>query len=249
MRILIVLAFLFGTTSLMSQTVHHLNLGGTDVNVVIHDSGKPGPLYFNMHDNESTSVDAASKIARRKGGKLAELVHSGGRNIEFMYDTLHYAIDPNRIYTDTGVWRELERTAIRDTVVFNMVQAFGDTLIKLLDIDKQEVVIALHNNSDCRYCLYSYTEGGDYENDAAATYRGKWEDPDEFYFVTTAEDFTNLQSSGYNIVLQNNAAVTDDGSLSVYCGFHGIQYINVEAQHGNVKPQRRMIRKLLKSFR
>ena len=35
---------------------------------------------------------------------------------------------------------------------------------------------------------------------------------------------------GYNVVLQNNATVTNDGSLSYYAGVQGKEYINFEAQ-------------------
>ena len=231
------------------QESHLLDLGGTPVKLVMHNSGKYGPLYYNMHDNENTSVEAAMKIVRRKGGVLFELVHSGGRYIEFDMDTIHYAIDPNRIYTDTGVWRELERTGLRDTVVFEMVRHFADTVLSLMYLDAQKLVVALHNNSDCRYCIYSYMAGGDYETDAAAVFQGKWKDPDEFYFVTEREHYDILQQTGFNIVLQNNAVVTDDGSLSVYCGQRGIQYINVEGEHGHLKEQKRMIRRMIRALK
>jgi hypothetical protein len=251
MRILfcISVVVLFMQCSPTGEVIGSFVFYGTEVQVVKYSSGKPGPLYFNMHDNENTSVEAARRLVGSKGGKLYELVHSGDRNICFDWaDTLTYEIDPNRIYTEAGVWRELERTARRDTQVFDLVKAFGDSLLTLLNVDQQDLVVALHNNTDCRYCLYSYMEGGPYEKDALRTFQAERKEPDDFYFVTTDAHFNALQGNGFHIVQQDNAQVTDDGSLSVYCGQRGIDYINVEAEHGNLHAQKRMIRRMIKSL-
>lgn len=251
MRILLFLplAALFLSCSPKGEVISSFVFHGTEVQVVKYSSGKPGPLYYNMHDNENTSVEAAKRLVASKGGKLYELVHSGDRNFCFDWaDTLTYEIDPNRIYTDEGIWRELERTAVRDPWVFDIVKSFGDSLITLLNIDEQELVVALHNNTDCRYCLYSYMEDGPYEKDALRTFQAKRKEPDDFYFVTTDRHFIALQETGFHIVQQDNAQVTDDGSLSVYCGQKGIDYINVEAEHGNLRAQRRMIRRMIKNL-
>ena len=166
-----------------------------------------------------------------------------------IYDSLHFTIDPNRIYTDTGVWRELDRSAVRDTAVFEMVRSFADTLITLINLDQQELVITLHNNTNDNYSMLSYIPGADYENDAEAVYDGRHKDPDQFYFVTTAGLYGSLTPTGFNVVLQNNTTVTDDGSLSVYCGQRGIEYVNVEAQHGKKAANRRMVKRLLKALK
>ena len=250
MRVFIALPFILIEILGFSQTqIGFMTLGETNISILAYDSGKPGPLYYNMHDNENTSVEAASAVVRRKGGVLIELVHSGGRYIEFEHDGVDYAIDPNRIYTDIGIWRELERRAQRDTAVFEMVRAFATELLGLLRIDQQSLVVALHNNTDCRYCLYSYTAGGDYESDAEATFQSKWKDPDEFYFLTQKSHFERLKDSGFHLVLQDNSMVTDDGSLSVYCAQKSVSYINVEAQHGKVRAQRKMLKKMLRALR
>jgi D-alanyl-D-alanine dipeptidase len=49
-----------------------------------------------------------------------------------------------------------------------------------------------------------------------------------------------------NVVLQDNRQVTDDGSLSVYCGKWGIPYVNVEAQHEHLEQQLQMLKVLLR---
>jgi len=249
MKILLLLCFILtSATSFSQESIASLNLGGTDVKLVAYQSDHPGYMFFNMHDDENTGVEAAKKVVKKQGGVLYSLEHSGKRYIEFDYDTLHYQIDPNRIYTDTGVWRELERSAIRDTVVFAMVSSFADTLIQLMQIDSQQIVLTLHNNSEGRYSTLSYQPGEIYEVDAKAVYNGKWKDADEFYFVTSARLYGLLTPTKFNVVLQNNANMSDDGSLSVYCGQRGIEYVNVEAQHGHKGANRKMVKKLLKAM-
>ena len=55
--------------------------------------------------------------------------------------------------------------------------------------------------------------------------------------------------TGFNVVLQNNANVTDDGSLSVYCGQREIEYVNVEAQHGHRGANRKMLKRMLRELK
>jgi hypothetical protein len=129
----------------------------------------------------------------------------------------------------------------RDTFVFDLVRAFADTLLAIMQIDKQDLVIALHNNSNNGFSLSSYLVDNIYEGEAHATYRGMHPDPDEFYFVTERRLFEALQPNPYHIVLQDNYGMTDDGSLSVYCGRRGIHYVNVEAQHKHEKEQKEML--------
>jgi hypothetical protein len=232
-----------------------------------------------------------------------------------MVDSSRYEIDPNRIYTEAGVWRELRRVALRDsvltllslraqdslslvqirdslymagdsvlyselhemlrtnpviiqggklsirvplppvtfdktdTMVFNMVRAFATDLLSVMALDSQTLVIALHNNTNNGYSLESYLTDNIYEAEASATYRGLHPDTDDFYFVTERWIFEALQPNHYHIILQDNQNMTDDGSLSVYCGQHGIHYVNVEAQHKHEKEQVEMLQVLLERLK
>lgn len=230
------------------QVIGAFVLGKTSVNVVKHSFGQGGYVFYNMHDNENTGVEAALKVLKKSGGELYELVHSGERYIKFELNGTEFLIDPNRIYTDTGVWRELERSGDRDSTAFEMVRSFGKAVVDLIAVDDQSLIIALHNNTEDNYSSLSYAKGADYETDAEAVYIGKHRDPDEFYFVTTPRLFGMLSPIGYNVVLQNNASVTDDGSLSVYCGHRGIEYVNIEAQHGHRKANKKMLRRMLQEL-
>lgn len=305
-------AILWSACGRTQDTIRTLMLGDTAIHVVMHDSGKPGPLYYNMHDDEHTSVDATVGILSQHGGILYELVHTGARNLTFLVDSISYTVDPNRIYTDAGIWREIRREYARDSmeliidfldirdslmdvgclpeeevfhdyvadttlappadpmrlrdsleiatdsvspgdsvivfpftavdsVVFGLVRAFSDTLLQMMQVDSQKLLIALHNNREDGYSMSSYRVDSVYEREALSVYVGLHPDPDDFYFVTDRRIFEALQPNHYHIVLQNNAIMTDDGSLSVYCGQRGIQYVNVEAQHRHLDDQKRMI--------
>ena len=65
----------------------------------------------------------------------------------------------------------------------------------------------------------------------------------EFYFITTARLYGLLTPTGFNVILQNNAKATDDGSLSVYFGQRNIEYVNIEAQHGHKSDPGTCVRK------
>jgi hypothetical protein len=258
-----------------------------------------------MHDDEHTSVEAAAEVLNGTGGTLFELSHTGERFIEFHLDSTRYAIDPNRIFTDAGVWREMRRAfdqdslkqaamlhsihvkwtekaarlwskdddpisksvtnrliqtldkwripeeippfrlTASDTSAFQSVRSFAQTLISVMELDTRPLVIALHNNKESGYSVSSYRIDSIYAQEAQAIYLGWHPDPDDFYFVTDRRLFEALQPGYYHIVLQDNARMTDDGSLSVYCGQRGIPYVNVEAQHGHAFDQHSMLHFLM----
>ncbi len=91
------------------------------------------------------------------------------------------------------------------------------------------------------YSALSYTVGEKYANDAEDVFIRDGSDPDDFFFVTERVVFDAIKRRGHNVVLQDNRRVTDDGSLSVYCGKANVRYVNVEAEHGHLKEQTQMI--------
>jgi hypothetical protein len=194
-------------------------------------------VFFNMHDDENTSVSAGLDVLRARGGTLVELQHTGARNFLLRRDTARYAADPNRIYTDAGARATLERLGRFDLCVHAGLRAFADTVLARTGLDTARTVVTLHNNTDERYSARSYAPGAEYAADAAAVYLHPGADPDDFFFVTERPLF--------NVVLQDNARVTDDGSLSVLAARRGQRYVNVEAQHGHRREQERMIHALL----
>ncbi|MEO6130288.1 MAG: hypothetical protein ABIQ02_00465 [Saprospiraceae bacterium] len=218
-----------------------LPLCGTDINLSISGFKNSPVLMYNMHDNENTAAISGRIMAVKYGGQYMELEHSGDRNITFLYETDTISIDPNRIYTNTGIWLQLAKNNIEDTSAFNEIAIWRDSLLSILNLNSRTLVIALHNNTNENYSFSSYTFGGEYAKEADTTYQGAIKDMDDFYFVTDPGIFEVLATGRYHVVLQANETMTDDGSLSVYCAQNGIRYVNIEAQQGRLLRQIKML--------
>jgi hypothetical protein len=227
----------------LTETVK-LRIGETEIQAMIHKGNIGKPLFFNMHDDENTSVEAAKLFVVKHGGKIIELKHDGERRIKFKLKNKNFSIDPNRIFTMVGIVATLkENKGKTSPEVEKSVDVFAKTLISKFLADSK-IIIALHNNTDEDYSLKSYEKGGKYEKDAAQVFAKSENDIDDFFFVTEQKYFDVFKAKGFNVVLQNNQTVVDDGSLSVYCGREKITYINVEAQHGHQAEQLKMLEAL-----
>ena len=221
-----------------------LPIGDSRVDLVEHRSDVPGLTYVNLHDDENTAVEAALAVIRNRGGIVYELQHGGDRNLTFRLNGSQYTIDPNRVFTDTGVSATLASHGNSNADARAAVRAFSDTLLYHIGFRELAFIITIHNNSENGYSSLSYADGGDLSGDARAVHLSSDEDPDNFYFVTSEQLFNTLQAHSVNVVLQDNIYVLDDGSLSVIAGREGIPYVNTEAQHGEVDVQRGMLERL-----
>jgi muramoyltetrapeptide carboxypeptidase len=219
-------------------------LGTEKVDVATQQFGDARLLLCNLHDNENTSVTAAAQVLPTRAGRLVELRHRGTRNIVFHVGSERFECDPNRIFTASGIRRTLENLSRWDASSQHAVEIFSAKLLQVYSLDTVRAVVALHNNTEDSYSAKSYVEGQELTNDAAEVHLEDGKDTDDFFFVTEKTFFHALQAKQFNVVLQDNLAVTDDGSLSVYCGQQDITYINIEAQHGHLKEQKAMIRAL-----
>ena len=200
---------------------------------------------INVHDDEDTAVEAGLAVLRREGGRLVELRHGGTRNLGFRLGGEAFTVDPNRIFTDAGRARTLASLS-RDTPAARAaVAAFADTLLAIYG--RPVLVLALHNNTEDNYSAASYAPGGTEAREAAEVRLTPGTDPDDFVFVTDPDLYRSLLESQFNVVLQNNDAMTDDGSLSVWAAQNGLRYANVEAQHGHLEADMHMIDALVGS--
>lgn len=225
----------------LRQTRHDLTLGDAHVAVVVHDSDQHGITFINVHENETTSIEAAREHVRTHGGRLVHLAHTGERNITFRLEDSTFVVDPNRIFTDEGIRNTLSSLGEYSDSAHEAVATFSDSLLTILGIDTLSVVVTVHNNTDENYSILSYADGGDYQSDARFVYVDRGKDIDDFFFITEPDWFSDFRSGGFNVAVQDNEQVTDDGSLSVLCGQQGIPYVNVEAQHGHLEIQVQML--------
>lgn len=205
-------------------------------------SEQPGILWMHVHENERTAVEAAhAMIDSLQKGCFVTWKSQGNRNVTFQLQGKTYRFDPNRIFTPKGLTATLKANGDFSKAGYKAAQKAADTFIENYTMGKR-FVIALHNNSDSGGLhIQSYLKGGIYENDASQVYVSPNQDPDDFFYTTDSVIFTYLKSKDFNILLQNNATVTDDGSFSVYCGIHGIRYLNIEAQAGHLLQQKEMM--------
>jgi D-alanyl-D-alanine dipeptidase len=201
--------------------------------------------FVSVHDDEETAVEAAGDVLRARGGRRLELRHTGAREIAFRIGAVDHRIDPNRIFTPAGRRATLESLSTWSQPADDVVAAFADELLSTLAVDDVDLVVAIHNNTSDRYAATSYAPGGPLAADAARVSLRPGGDADDFFFVTDAAIFSALADRGHTVILQNEATVTDDGSLSVWCGRMGIPYVNVEAEHGHREEQAAMLRDLL----
>jgi hypothetical protein len=221
-----------------------ISIGESSVNVVTYTARERGQTWINVHENERTSVDAALEVIDKVGGKVIVLEHRGERNINFDLDGQTYTVDPNRIYTQAGIRATLDNLGPVSEEAVAEVERFSRELIDHLGLDTLHVALTIHNNAEGGYSAVSYTDGEAYADDASDVRLHPDRDPDDFFFVTEEAWVEPLAAAGFNVVLQDNSRVTDDGSLSVYCGQRGIPYVNVEARHGHHAEQVRMIEHL-----
>ena len=222
---------------------HIVPLGEGTVTVRVRIDGRqPGLLHaLNLHDDESTSVEAAAEVIARRGGRVVEVVHSGDRNVTFRVGGRSYEADPNRMFTEAGRARTLGSLSSNDPAAEAALEAFADSVLALYTAVRPDVVVTLHNNTPDNYSARSYEPGAQYASDAAAVTVHPGSDPDDFFFVTDRALYDALVGEGFNAVLQDNDAATDDGSLSVWAAREGVPYVNVEAQHGHRAEQAAMI--------
>ncbi len=228
----------------VKTSTHVLQVGETKVNVSVSEARGSSLLYVNLHDDEDTSAQAGLEVLRRTGGRLIELRHSGLRDVRFALGGQTYRFDPNRIFTRRGIEQSLAKLSQRNDEAERAVAQFAEDLLKLYQIDRADAVIALHNNGGRSYSVRSYMAGQDLAGDAEEVFIAPARDPSDFDFVTERPVFEALRGRGHNVVLQDNRRVTDDGSLSVYCGRAKKRYINVEAKHGHLSEQVKMLHEL-----
>ncbi len=207
-------------------------------------------VFINVHENENTSVKAAKVVlGSAKRYCVNQLQFRNMRFITFMHKGKSFTIDPNRIYTAKGALATLKKNShgYADEIFLaaqKLVTTLGENYTSQF-VDDKKLVVALHNNTNGEpLSIISYKSGSE-ANNAVAVNMNLQQDPDDFFFTTDLSVFNFLKQKGFNVALQDNEKVIDDGSLSVYAGKKKIPYINIEAQVGHIAEQKKMIEAVL----
>lgn len=199
-------------------------------------------VLLNLHENEQTALHVMISIGKKDSLPFLFLHQNQQRRIAFnLMDTL-FSADPNRIFTNEGRIQTL-----KDSMSFsNSGVEYIDRLSQqiLLRVKNAKWVIALHNNTDENYSINSYLSGGSEVENTGDVYVNDRMDGDDFIYTTNPSVFEFLKKEKVNVILQSETHFVDDGSLSVYCAQNGIDYINIETQHGHFAKQMEFMRLL-----
>ncbi|PJD92565.1 MAG: protein tyrosine phosphatase [Legionella sp.] len=210
-----------------------VHVGNTRVIVVQETHGK-GKAFIHVHQNETTALAAARAIIRHQGGSLLTLKHPGQRNITFSMHHRTYEFDPNRIFTDHGIYKTLHQYGPYSKAAHTAVKRLANQILCLLPKGK---IIAVHNNET--FSLRDYFPGQNMAKDAKRLHINKQQHYRNFFIVTQKKEFQRLKSLKFNSVLQAKTA-SDDGSLSIRMTKRN--YVNVEAGYDQLLTQIRMLK-------
>ena len=226
------------------DTMHYFTLGSTIIPLQLIRYGTNRHIVIiNLHDDETTSVEAAKNILQDIGGLLIKIDNKNQRLVSFILNKKEYTFDPNRIFSKKGIIATLKKNKAYSDLALKKVQAFASFILKKIP-GTTTTLIAVHNNDDGRLSIHSYQKGGDKVKDVKKINIGLSEDPDNFYFTTDKDIFKRLAPLDYNVILQENKKANDDGSLSIYYGRRNMSYVNVEVTQGQAKRQSQMIKSL-----
>jgi len=189
----------------------------------------PDLSFINLHENENTSVVAVRSFLYFNGGSLVKFAKGNTRYVTFTLDKKSYTADPNRIFSPEGIKATLEANGRYSDAAAAEVQYLAEQILSIYGFTDQSTVLSLHNNGGS-YGADSYLPGGVYEDDAEKVNIVQGSNPSDFMYVVDPALYEAIVVQDYNVVLQNNETVTNDGSLSYYCGLQGKPYVNFEAE-------------------
>jgi hypothetical protein len=216
---------------LLSVLKKPLTIGG--IRFDVEENGGSKRRYLHIHGNESTARDVLKEHLKSHKG-LYYFVVSDKRYVP-VGDCV---IDPNRMFTDTGARKSLERwnkakTPAQIDAALALLAKDRDAFVKAVTPPKGGLLIAMHNNS----------EGYSIKDEIAISdkvHMPEEASPRDFMLVTNEKDFEKITKGPYNACLQKTIR-TDDGSFSVLANSRAIRYVNIEAALGNYAKQKAMI--------
>lgn len=222
-------------------TSYYYKLGERMIQLKTYQYGNVKDMvYINLHDDEITSINGAKKILGKKGGYLIKIENSKTRNIKFKLDGQYYTVDPNRMFSRTGIAQSLLVFGRTSKKAIDEIEKFANRVLRLIP-ENPSCIIALHNNSNGKYSINSYLPGNLREKDAKQIHINPDKDADDLFLTTDSVLFSRLAKEKYNTIWQDNINAKKDGSLSVYCGENNMPYVNCETEHGQQNQYDEMI--------
>lgn len=197
-------------------------------------NGRSPRRYLLIHGDEESARAVLLGYMQTHDG-IAYLTENHTR--EVLVDGLK--IDPNRWFSRIGAEASLRKlnpnpdpAALRRAL--DAIDHGREKLVRAFTPPHGSVLVALHNNSSS----YSVHDEVPISDRASLKEPGN---PHAFFLCTDPRDFDVLSTSPYNVVLQQKAPPTDDGSLSRLAAARGFRYINLEVRLGRPDRQREML--------
>ncbi|HTS62378.1 MAG TPA: hypothetical protein VMH28_10150 [Candidatus Acidoferrales bacterium] len=210
----------------------HISLAGARFRIMRNGGSKR--RYVLIHGNEESAREVLVRHMQTHDG-IAYVIESHTRNVPA--GILQF--DPNRVFSRAGAEANIARlnpNAAPEAVqhALHLLDGGREKLIRALTPPRGGLTVALHNNSQG----YSVADEVPISDQTSLREPGN---PHAFFLCTDPQDFEVLKTSPYNVVLQQHAPKTDDGSLSRIAAARGFRYVNLEVGIGHPERQREMI--------
>ncbi len=190
-----------------------------------------------LHHNETTAIEAAQEFINEEGGVLVWLENDEKHNIEFEFLNKEYSIDPNKIFTQKGRAKNIKTGPYKNTLSVQ-VQHFADYLYNIIPFDKH--VVGIHNYEAGERSIKSFKKRK-LARKVKSIFVNPARDVNNYFVTTDLEVFEALKQKKYNVVLQNQTIVRDDGSLGLVVTKSRRIYVDVIAEMGQTEEQKEMI--------
>ena len=209
----------------------HVSLAGARFRIL--RNGRSRRRYLLIHGNEETARRVLVRHMETHDG-TAFIVEGHTRNV--LVEGL--LLDPNRMFSRPGAEanlkrlnREADKVQLRRAL--QILDRGRERLVRALTPPPGGLLFALHNNSE------SYSVNTEVPISDRTSLREPG-NPHAFFLCTDSADFAVLSTSPYNVVLQQHAPASDDGSLSRLAVARGFRYVNLEVAIGHPERQREM---------
>jgi hypothetical protein len=220
--------------------VYTFPLQDTSVDFHWHQAHKTRLMFLVIHDDENTSTDVGYTQMVRFGASLLEMKNDGKYLFNLISDSVSYLFNPNRIFCLNGIESTLlQYGPCKDEVVAG-IHLFAHQVAGAF-FQLPDFIVALHNNRNNGFSVNSYLKDSTLVKIADSVFVNPAKDPDNFFYVNDPLHFSIIRQKGYNVVLQSDNLLVDDGSLSYWCQRMQIPYINIEAEHGHHEEQTCML--------
>lgn len=217
------------------STIRTIDLGELSCSLLLKTTDQAIATLVALHPNEKTCIEVLDDLPNGVQFNMVGVEQAEKRLLRFRKFNQDLWFDPNRIFTETGLRKNLQFHNNCVTAEWEQdIQSFSDTLISFIQANQaSHYVVAVHNNSDENFSILSYQD----TTEASDVFINAEEDVDNFILVTQPQDFAFFKRNKINTALPANRQYEDDGSLSVYCLQNGFPYINIEVEHGNRQKQ------------